>query len=117
MRYFTLSEFDCPSEKGSGSKMNVEFLELLEKARIVAELPFKITSGYRNSEHNIKVGGKSDSSHLKGLAADISVTDSRTRNIILNALISVGFTRIGIAKTFIHADLDIDKSQNVYWVY
>ena len=30
---------------------------------------------------------------------------------------AVGFNRIGIAGTFIHVDLDFDKSQNVIWTY
>ena len=57
------------------------------------------------------------SSHIKGLAVDIKAKDSKTRGLILDALRYVGFTRIGISKTFIHVDLDYDKSQNVTWLY
>jgi len=32
-------------------------------------------------------------------------------------LIMVGFTRFGIADTFIHVDLDLDKAQGVIWTY
>jgi len=32
-------------------------------------------------------------------------------------LLEVGFTRIGIGNTFIHVDIDKDKSQNVIWTY
>ena len=76
-----------------------------------------INSAYRSPEHNAKIGGKPNSSHIKGLAVDISVTDSRTRFIVLNALINAGFNRIGIADTFIHVDLDLDKSSKVIWTY
>jgi hypothetical protein len=38
------------------------------------------------------------------------------RSILLPALIHAGFTRIGIAKTFIHADVD-DKKPNAIWLY
>ena len=31
LKYFKLSEFDCPFEEGSGSKMNYTFLEKLDK--------------------------------------------------------------------------------------
>ena len=117
MKHFKLSEFDCPTKKGSGEKMDKEFLYLLDLARGVAGVPFKITSGYRTKQHNKDIGGVSNSSHLKGLAVDISVSDSRRRSIVLNALISVGFNRIGIAKTFIHVDSSKEKSQNVVWVY
>jgi hypothetical protein len=36
---------------------------------------------------------------------------------MLNALLEVGFNRIGIAGTFIHIDIDKNKSQNVIWTY
>jgi uncharacterized protein YcbK (DUF882 family) len=97
--------------------MDSNFLKLLDEAREVAEIPFVINSAYRTPEHNAKIGGSLNSSHLKGLAVDISVTNSTQRFIVLNALISVGFTRIGISDTFIHVDLDKDKSQQVIWTY
>jgi len=97
--------------------MDVDFLAKLDKAREYADLPFIINSAYRSPEHNAKVGGKPGSSHIKGLAVDISAKDSRTRFLILDALFAVGFTRIGIADSFIHVDSDIDKSQNVIWTY
>ena len=98
-------------------KMDKEFLFKLDRAREVAQIPFKINSAYRTPEHNAKIGGKPNSSHLKGLAVDISATDSRQRFIVLKALIEVGFNRIGVAKTFIHVDDDKDKSPEVVWVY
>ena len=98
-------------------KMDKEFLIKLDRAREVAQIPFKINSAYRTPEHNAKIGGKPNSSHLKGLAVDISVTDSRSRFIVLKSLIQVGFNRIGVAKTFIHVDDDKDKSPEVVWVY
>lgn len=97
--------------------MNQDFLSKLDKARELAGIPFKINSAYRSPEHNAKIGGKPNSSHLKGLAVDISVTNSRQRFIVLNALLDVGFTRIGIADTFIHVDLDNGKSKEVIWTY
>lgn len=71
LKYFELSEFDCPCELGSGSKMDIDFLRKLDEARHIAKTPFKINSGYRTQAHNLKVGGRVGSSHLKGLAADI----------------------------------------------
>ena len=97
--------------------MDVNFLAKLDEAREFAGIPFIINSAYRSPEHNAKIGGSPNSSHLKGLAVDIKATDSRTRFNVLNALISVGFTRIGIADTFIHVDLSADKVQNVIWTY
>ena len=97
--------------------MDVDFLAKLDEAREYTNIPFIINSAYRSPEHNAKVGGKPGSSHIKGLAVDISAKDSRTRFLILDALFAVGFTRIGIADSFIHVDSDIDKSQNVIWTY
>ena len=122
MRYFQIDEFDSRDVKGSGSNMDATFLSMIDEARAIANIPFKITSGYRTEEYNnklIKLGYKAskDSSHLKGLAADVQCTDSRSRYIMLNALNKVGFCRIGISDTFIHCDISTDKSQQVIWVY
>ena len=103
--------------KNIEDNMDVDFLAKLDKAREYADLPFIINSAYRSPEHNAKVGGKPGSSHIKGLAVDISAKDSRTRFLVLDALFAVGFTRIGIADSFIHVDSDIGKSQNVIWTY
>jgi len=57
-----------------------------------------------------------NSSHLKGCAADIACGNSEQRSIMVRALVNVGFTRLGISKTFIHADNDPDKSDAI-WLY
>ena len=114
LKYFKLSEFD--DAPGTGKNMKKEFLTKLDKARAIADVPFKITSGYRSKETNKRVKGVSTSSHLKGLAADISCKDSSTRQKIISGLIKAGFTRIGIADTFIHCDTDKDKNDAI-WLY
>jgi len=122
MRNFNITEFDSPDVKGSGAKMNNCFLEMLDNARDIANIPFKINSGYRTLEHNIaiykKLGKKPiKSSHLRGLAVDIACKDSRARFVIVSALKDAGFTRIGISNSFIHVDSDSDKAQDVIWTY
>ena len=97
--------------------MDADFLAKLDKARELANIPFTINSAYRNADQNARVGGKPNSSHLRGLAVDIRANDSSTRYIVLNALISVGFNRIGIASSFIHVDYDKSKSDKVVWTY
>ena len=102
--------------KNIEANMNVDFLAKLDEAREYANIPFIINSAYRSPEHKESIKSPT-SSHIKGLAVDISANDSRQRFLILDALIAVGFNRIGIAGTFIHVDLDLDKSQNVIWTY
>ena len=109
MKYFNYAEFDSPDLPGSGVEMQGNFLSMLDEARGIAGIPFKITSGYRTEARNKKVGGVPSSAHVKGLAADIACTDSTKRMMIVRALLEVGFTRIGIADTFIHVDNDISK--------
>ena len=98
------------------NNMSKEFLFVLDEAREIAGIPFIINSAYRSPEHPLSIKNPS-SSHIKGLAVDIKATDSKTRFKIVQALITVGFTRIGIADTFIHVDLDLDKTKNVIWTY
>jgi len=116
LKFFSLSEFNCPSLPNSGINMDLQFLTKLESAREIAGIPFRITSGYRTKEHNDKVGGVQNSSHLVGKAADIAVCSGGERYIILNSLIKAGFRRIGVAKTFIHCDTD-DSKPNSVWTY
>tara|TARA_B100000497_G_scaffold73221_1_gene82160 strand:+ start:600 stop:923 length:324 start_codon:yes stop_codon:yes gene_type:complete len=98
------------------TNMSKEFLFVLDEAREIAGIPFIINSAYRSPEHPLSIKNPS-SSHIKGLAVDIKATDSTTRFKIVKALVEVGFKRIGIADTFIHVDLDLDKTQNVIWTY
>ena len=102
--------------KNIEDNMNEDFLAKLDEAREYANIPFIINSAYRSPEHPESIKTPT-SSHIKGLAVDISAKDSRTRFLILDALLAVGFNRIGIADTFIHVDSDLDKSQSVIWTY
>ena len=117
LKYFKLSEFDSPDEVGSGYRMDKDFLYRLDTARGISGIPFKINSGYRTENHNTIVGGRVGSSHKKGLAVDIGYYGSRERYLIINALMQVGITRFGIAKTFIHCDVDKSKDNDVIWLY
>lgn len=117
MKYFDISEFDSPDELGSGKNMDSTFLGKIDDARGIAGTKFIITSGYRTHKHNEQVGGVDSSAHTKGHACDIACRDSRSRWLIINSLMLVGFNRIGIANTFIHVDDDPTKPENVIWTY
>ena len=96
--------------------MDVDFLSKLDEAREFAGIPFVINSAYRSPTHTESIKNPT-SSHIKGLAVDIKAKDSTTRFKVIEALVSVGFTRLGIADTFIHVDWDFDKTQQVIWTY
>jgi|TARA_R100001594_G_scaffold27813_1_gene52787 uncharacterized protein YcbK (DUF882 family) len=119
LNYFKMSEFDCPCEEGSGSKMDLNLLIILDKMRHRAGIPFKITSGYRCQKYNDSLKNSSkNSAHIKGRAVDISALDSRSRFLIIESAIHFGIQRIGIGKSFIHIDIDDhEKSAQVAWLY
>lgn len=98
-------------------KLKPELVRMLDKARGYAGIPFVITSGYRSKAHNKRVGGVPNSAHTKGLAVDLRARTSKDRFTIISALIKAGFSRIGIGRTFIHADIDSSKSAQVAWLY
>jgi uncharacterized protein YcbK (DUF882 family) len=117
MKYFNYSEFDSPDVRGSVQLMDKNLLLMLDEARDKFDKPIHINSGFRTPSHNEVVGGVETSSHLKGLAVDISCNNNSDRFDLINCLLDVGFSRIGVAKTFIHADIDFDKTQGVIWTY
>lgn len=122
MKYFRYSEFDSPDTDGSGQLMDKGFLEMLEAAREIYGKPITITSGFRTENYNEELRKKgykasTNSSHLKGYAADLACTTSANRWDLIDSLMKSGFNRIGIAKTFIHVDNDPDKPPFLIWTY
>lgn len=113
---FKPEEFECNCGCGLNN-MHPNTLFMLEQARDETGVPIVINSGCRCLTYNRKIGSKDTSSHLKGLAIDIKCMTSRIRSKIISALIKAGFNRIGIGKTFVHADSDELKDQNVIWLY
>jgi len=97
--------------------MNDKFLTMLDNARDIAGVPFRINSGYRCEDHNIAVGGSKTSSHLKGMAADIETPNDYYRFRIRLGLLKAGFTRLGTGSNFIHVDNDPNKNHEREWVY
>ena len=95
-------------------------MDLLQSARSLLG-PLSITSGYRCSKHNDKVSSTGPTGpHTTGMAADISVKDSRHRKKLITYFANK-VTGLGIAKSFIHIDLlDSDRGFEMRpncWVY
>lgn len=117
LKYFNQSDFDSCSPSCNITDVSSDLLSMLDSARELAGIPFKINSAYRSFTHELNQGRDGKSSHVKGLAVDISATNSVNRFKIVSALVKSGFNRIGIHDAFIHVDIDKDKSQNVLWLY
>jgi hypothetical protein len=116
--YFSIKEFDSPDAPGSGELMDSYFIERLALVRAKCGFPFIINSGYRTPSHNAKVGGKQNSAHLRGLAADIMIQNDRYRFSIIKAACGYGFRRIEIGtikdvKLWVHLDIDDSLPQDV----
>lgn len=114
MKWFKLSDFTCKCGCGLNN-MDKTTLQMLDDAREIAGIPFVVNCGTRCPKHNKDEGGEDNSSHLRGLAVDISAITSTQKFLILSALLKVGFKRIGFYKTFIHCDNDSTLPQKVIW--
>jgi zinc D-Ala-D-Ala carboxypeptidase len=118
----TKKELQCQCGKNHEDYINIEFLDQLFQARLIANVPFIFSSVCRCYEHNQKCGGKYNSSHISTdgqhcCAADILVQSNENRWKIMEGLIKAGFKRIGIAKSFIHVDNDKNKVYPRIWMY
>ena len=102
LRHFNSHEFSDPD------RMRLDFLQKLDLARSIADIPFIINSSYRDDDIH--------SAHATGRAVDIACTDSYTRINIVEALLKVGFSRIGVYPRHVHVDGDRQKPQNVLWL-
>jgi zinc D-Ala-D-Ala carboxypeptidase len=118
VKHFKTKEFACPCDCGRhAKKMNRDFIVMLDDARSISGIPFKITSGYRCPAYNKSVGGSKNSAHMRGLAADIAIKNSLERILAIQAVLDAGFERIGIGPDFIHVDNDLDLPYPVMWDY
>lgn len=115
-KYFKREEFSCRCGCGLNN-ISPELVATLDKIREAAGIALRITSGSRCETHNKAVGGKSDSAHLKGLAADIAIGGSNERYLVATCAAASGIKRLGIGTSLIHLDIDRDKPQEVCWLY
>jgi len=119
---FSINEpgMSCPC--CDGNKIQYKVLEALQIVRNSLQLPISIASGYRCETYNRGIGSKITSSHIKGLAVDISIYHSTYAYLLMKAIYKTEvFKRIGFGeikgKTVLHLDLDLDKIQNVLFGY
>ena len=133
MRYFNISEFDSglPNEEGTGKNMSPLFLDFIDELRARCDFPFRVTSGWRSKKYHQSLSNRGyhtipNSAHLKGLAADIAISDSVKRALFvghaLQLVHELGLPfRVGIAGkskgNFCHIDIDEEKTNPRLWIY
>lgn len=76
----------------------------------------RINSAYRTPEYNRRIGGSSRSSHVSGLALDVSMRGQTNefRRAFITVTSQEGFTGIGSYNTFIHVDMR--DSGRAFWI-
>ena len=103
--------------KKSFPDMDIEFMELLDRVRELAGIPFYITCGYRSVQWDKSKGRSGNSAHCRGKAVDIHYKSSGDAYKIISSAIQLGIKRIGIGSNFIHLDNDNSLPQGVIWNY
>lgn len=85
---FKKSEFKCPCGKcnGYGKGIASTLVKTLQDLRNKYGKAITITSGYRCSTHNKKVGGTTNSKHTQGLAADFYMSGFNSQSTRVNVI-------------------------------
>lgn len=115
---FTAGEFKPRQSTESDQPWFISML-LIERLQLMRDLVLKsmtINSGFRTWHSNRLAAGKPQSRHLIGYAADIAVTPALTARVLACAAYACGFRRIGVAKGFVHVDVDHEPSPAT-WSY
>lgn len=113
--YFDTKEFESkdgqPSPYGE-TVVHRELIVLLNAIRSRFKKPIIVNSGYRSHEHNAKVGGVKNSTHVQGIAADIrpeDLKDLEELQKIADELNPHG--GVGFYNTFVHVDVRGEKAR------
>lgn len=112
-KYFSKEEFDC--QVTGNNEMKDEFIHKLDELREACGFPFVISSGYRDPSHPIEARKAKAGTHAQGIAADIAVANGAERYKIVSEAMRLGFTGVGVHKSFIH--VDIRETTPVVWEY
>ena len=108
---FKVKEFAC--NDGSDTVLiSDELVDLLQNIRDHFGVAVVINSGYRTSAYNKKVGGVSNSQHVKGTAADIVAKGVDPLTVAQYAeYLMPNSGGIGVYQTFTHVDVRTSRSR------
>lgn len=101
--HFKVKEFAC-KDGADEIYIDSDLVSKLELLREYVDCAIVITSGYRTTTYNKKVGGADNSYHVKGKAADITCKKFNPTEIGLVAA-ALGFKGVIIYKNFTHVDV------------
>ena len=110
-RNFKVCEFKC---RDSSDKVLIDsnLVNILQKIREHFGKPVTINSAYRTPTYNVKVGGVSNSQHVKGTAADIVVKGVSHKEVAQYAeYIMPKSGGIGLYSSFVHIDVRKNRSR------
>ena len=111
-KYFSDTEFKSKDGHNEDSPypktiVSPKLLELLDSIREEIGVPVLVNSGYRSPSHNKAVGGVSNSQHVFGTAADITIKDKtklKSLKEICDRLNPNGGVGLNY-NTFVHVDV------------
>lgn len=102
---FKVREFAC-KDGSDVIFVSMDLVEILQKIRDHFGKPVTINSGYRTPPYNKKCGGVTQSQHLYGTAADISISGVSPKDVAAFAETLLPKSGgIGIYNSFTHVDV------------
>ena len=110
---FSLHEFSCNDGTPVPPELMPNVVELAKQLQILRDYlgeRILINSAYRHAAYNKRIGGKSNSYHVKAMAADITIKSKTPAQLkqIVEDLISkkvLKFGGIGLYPGFLHVDI------------
>jgi len=122
-KHFDWNELDSRGSFTGGKtndvQRNVFFMMFkLEALRTkLGDRPVKVNSGFRSIDHNGDIGGASNSQHMYGIAADISVSGRSPAEVAAVAK-TCGFSGVKAYSGHVHVDSRVEYpygSQSYWW--
>lgn len=118
--HFTRAELRCPLT--DQCVMNEAFMARLVCLRQALGAPMVVTSGYRSTAHNRRIGGAPGSAHLDGRAVDVLMSGEGAFQLVKLAF-EHGFSGVGLKqhgdweRRFVHLDDASHNRRPRLWTY
>lgn len=91
--------------------LDPRLVDMIDWARDITTLPMVLTETLASGGHHVP-----NTAHQRGKAVDFKCISDFNRKIWLEALLKVGFKRIGLYDRHIHVDNDETLPQGVIWI-